>query len=45
MEVWRKSGHDRQRPRILAPALGRFSPTPEFPKIDQAQTLLAALLS
>jgi hypothetical protein len=30
---------------ILSPALERFSPTPEFPEIDQAQTLLAALLS
>jgi predicted ATPase len=28
---------------VLAPALEGFSPTPEFPKIEQAQTLLAAL--
>jgi predicted ATPase len=28
---------------ILAPALEGFSPTPEFPEIEEAQTLLAAL--
>jgi predicted ATPase len=28
---------------VLAPALEGFSPTPEFPEIEQAQTLLAAL--
>ena len=28
---------------MLAPALEGFSPTPEFPEIDEAQTLLAAL--
>jgi predicted ATPase len=28
---------------VLAPAIEGFSPTPEFPEIEQAQTLLAAL--
>ena len=28
---------------VLAPALEGFSPTPEFPEIEEAQTLLAAL--
>jgi hypothetical protein len=28
---------------VLAPALEGFSPTPEFPEIAEAQTLLAAL--
>ena len=28
---------------VLAPALEGFSPTPEFPDIEEAQTLLAAL--
>jgi hypothetical protein len=27
---------------VLAPALEGFSPTPEFPEIEEAQTLLAA---
>jgi hypothetical protein len=27
----------------LAPALEGFAPTPEFPEIEQAQTLLATL--
>jgi hypothetical protein len=30
---------------LLAPALKGFSPTPEFPEIAEAQTLLAALAS
>jgi hypothetical protein len=30
---------------LLAPALKGFSPTPEFPEIAEAQTLLAALTS
>jgi hypothetical protein len=29
---------------VLAPALEGFSPTPKFPEIEQAQTLLAALV-
>jgi hypothetical protein len=28
---------------VLAPALEGFSPTPEFPEIEEAQTLLAAV--
>ena len=28
---------------VLAPALEGFSPTPEFPEIAEAQTLLSAL--
>jgi len=28
---------------VLASALGGFSPTPEFPEIAEAQTLLTAL--
>jgi predicted ATPase len=39
--------HSTDRPAdahaVLAPALKGFSPTPEFPEIEQAQTLLAAL--
>ena len=30
---------------VLAPALAGFSPTPEFPEIAEAQTLLVALAS
>ena len=30
---------------LLAPALEAFSPTPEFPEIEEAQALLAALTS
>ena len=29
---------------VLAPALDGFSPTPEFPEIEEAQELLAALV-
>jgi predicted ATPase len=39
--------HSTDRPAeghaVLAPALKGFSPTPEFPEIEQAQALLAAL--
>src|SRR5262249_55780734 len=39
--------HSTDRPEdahaVLASALRGFSPTPEFPEIEQAQTLLAAL--
>jgi 3'-phosphoadenosine 5'-phosphosulfate sulfotransferase len=39
--------HSTRRPLeardVLAPALQGFSPTPEFPQIAEAQTLLAAL--
>jgi hypothetical protein len=41
--------HSTDRPAdahaVLAPALEGFSPTPEFPEIEQAQTLIAALAS
>ena len=30
---------------VLAPALNRFSPTPEFPEIAEAQKLLRTLTS
>jgi len=39
--------HSTRRPLeahgVLAPALEGFSPTPEFPEIAEAQTLLAAV--
>jgi hypothetical protein len=39
--------HSTRLPRkahdVLAPALEGFSPTPEFPEIAEARTLLAAL--
>jgi class 3 adenylate cyclase/predicted ATPase len=42
-----KLHHSTDRPAdahaLLAPALKGFSPTPEFPEIEQAQALLAAL--
>ena len=41
--------HSTERPAdahaVLASALKRFSPTPEFPEIAEAQTLLTALAS
>jgi predicted ATPase len=41
--------HSTDRPAdahaVLAPALEGFSPTPEFPEIAEAQTLLSALTS
>jgi predicted ATPase len=41
--------HSTDRPAdahaVLAPALKGFSPSPEFPEITEAQTLLSALTS
>jgi predicted ATPase len=44
-KLYQSTGRAANAHAILSPALERFSPTPEFPEIDQAQTLLAALLS
>ena len=42
-KLYQSSGRAADAHAVLAPALAGFSPTPEFPEIEQAQTLLAAL--
>jgi hypothetical protein len=42
-KLYQSTGRPAKAEAILAPALKGFSPTPEFPEIEQAQTLLAAL--
>jgi tetratricopeptide (TPR) repeat protein len=41
--LYQSSGRPVDAHAVLAPALDGFSPTPEFPEIEEAQTLLAAL--
>ncbi len=41
--LYQSSGRAADAHAVLAPALEGFSPTPEFPEIAAAQTLLAAL--
>jgi class 3 adenylate cyclase/predicted ATPase len=41
--LYQSTGRGADAHAVLAPALEGFSPTPEFPEIEQAQTLLAAL--
>jgi class 3 adenylate cyclase/predicted ATPase len=43
--LYRSTGRPADARAVLAPALEGFSPTPEFPAIEEAQTLLAALPS
>jgi predicted ATPase len=42
-KLYQSSGRAAGAPAVLAPALEGFSPTPEFPEIAEAQTLLASL--
>jgi predicted ATPase len=42
-KVYQSTGRVAEAHAVLAPALQSFSPTPEFPEIEEAQTLLAAL--
>jgi predicted ATPase len=42
-KLYQSTGHPADAHSILAPALARFSLTPEFPEIDEAQALLNAL--
>ena len=42
-KLYQSTGRAADAHALLAPALEGFSPTPEFPEIEQAQTLLAAL--
>ena len=42
-KLYQSTGRPADAHAALAPALAGFSPTPEFPEITQAQTLLAAL--
>jgi hypothetical protein len=42
-KLYRSTGRAADAHAVLAPALEGFSPTPEFPEIEEAQTLLAAL--
>jgi predicted ATPase len=44
-KLYQSSGRAADAHAVLAPALEGFSPTPEFPEIEEAQTLLAALKS
>jgi predicted ATPase len=41
--LYQSTGRAADAHAVLAPALEGFSPTPEFPEIEQAQTQLAAL--
>ncbi|PWT93767.1 MAG: hypothetical protein C5B56_00180, partial [Proteobacteria bacterium] len=41
--LYQTSGRPAAAHAVLAPALEGFSPTPEFPEVAEAQTLLAAL--
>ena len=42
-KLYQSIGRASDAHAVLAPALEGFSPTPEFPEIEQAQTLLAVL--
>ena len=42
-KLYQSTGRAADAHAVLAPALEGFSPTPEFPEIDEAQTLLAVL--
>ena len=42
-KLYQLTGRAADAHAVLAPALARFSPTPKFPEIDEAQALLAAL--
>jgi predicted ATPase len=42
-KLYQSTGRPADAHAALAPALEGFSPTPEFPEIEEAQTLLAAL--
>ena len=42
-ELYQSTGRAAEAYAVLAPALQGFSPTPEFPEIEEAQTLLAVL--
>ena len=42
-KLYRATGRDADAHAVLAPALERFSPTPEMPEIAEAQALLATL--
>ena len=42
-KLYQSTGRVAEAHAVLAPALQSFSPTPEFPEIEEAQTLLAAL--
>ena len=42
-KLYQSTGRPSEAHAVLAPALEGFSPTPEFPEIEEAQTLLAAL--
>ena len=42
-KLYQSTGRAADARAVLAPALEGFAPTPEFPEIEQAQTLLAAL--
>ncbi|MDE2374685.1 MAG: hypothetical protein KGL96_10690, partial [Hyphomicrobiales bacterium] len=42
-KLYQSTGRAADAYAALAPALAGFAPTPEFPEIEQAQTLLAAL--
>jgi predicted ATPase len=41
--LYQSTGRAADAHAVLAPALEGFSPTPEFPEVEHAQTLLAAL--
>jgi hypothetical protein len=40
-KLYRSTGRAADAHAVLAPALAGFSPTPDFPEIAEAQTLLA----
>ena len=42
-KLYQSTGRSADAHAVLAPALEGFSPTPEFPEIEEAQALLAAL--
>jgi class 3 adenylate cyclase/predicted ATPase len=42
-KLYQSTGRPADAHAVLAPALEGFSPTPEFPEIDEAQALLATL--
>ena len=44
-KLYESTGRAAQAHEVLAPALEGFSPSPEFPEVIEAQTLLAALPS
>ena len=42
-KLYQSTGRAAEAHAVLVPALAGFAPTPEFPEIEEAQTLLAAL--